>query len=365
MVRAGQPSGSAYVTLTITTMESVEHVVIGAGPAGLRAAQVLAESGREVLVLEKNAEIGPKTCAGGLSRKAVRELQALCLPTDVGLVLLAHASFAREQLVPLDARRAVIRTVARRTLGAYQAAWARLAGAEIRTTTPVSRIDLDARTLDAGGRAIRYRHLIGADGSASTVRRALRLPSPRNFYAAEFNVSDVRLPHLEVAYDSAVLTSGYFWIFPHEDYTSVGAGAHKGLVPPSHIRPYLERRLRGLHVDVGTTPYEGATIEVEHHGFDFAGGVHLAGDAAGVASGLTGEGIYAALVTGEEVARRILEPGYPRPKTRAWMRMKRAHDAIGRLWLRRTPRELSFAALPWLCSQPTTKRWVSAFFLEG
>ena len=42
-------------------MESVEHLIVGGGPAGLRAAQVLAEAGREVLVLEKRAEIGPKT----------------------------------------------------------------------------------------------------------------------------------------------------------------------------------------------------------------------------------------------------------------------------------------------------------------
>ena len=39
-------------------MESVEHLIVGGGPAGLRAAQVLAEAGREVLVLEKRAQIG-------------------------------------------------------------------------------------------------------------------------------------------------------------------------------------------------------------------------------------------------------------------------------------------------------------------
>lgn len=346
-------------------METIEHVIVGAGPAGLRAAQVLAERGREVLVLEKNAEIGPKTCAGGLSRKAVRELEALRLPDAVGLRLLVHASFPREGLVPLDPVRAIVRTVARRTLGAFQAVCALGAGAEIRTGTPVSRIDFDTRTLDAGGRPLRYRHLIGADGSASAVRRALRLPSPRAFYAGEFNVQGVRLPHLLVEHDGDVLANGYFWIFPHECYTSIGAGAHKGIVPPSRIRPYLQQRLRALCVDADGTPYEGATIEVEHHGFDFPKGVHLVGDAAGVASGLTGEGIYAALVTGEEVARRILEPRYPSPKTRAWLRLKRVHDALGRLWMRRRPRDLSFAVLPWLCVQRLTKPWLSAFFLEG
>ncbi len=347
-------------------METIEHVIVGAGPAGLRAAQVLAQAGREVLVLEKNDEVGPKTCAGGLSRKAVRELRALGLPHDAGVDLLAHAVFPdSDRLVPLDPRHGVVRTLSRRRLGQFQAAWVRAAGAEIRTCAAVSRIDLDARTLEVGGARIRWRRLIGADGSRSTVRRALGVPSPRVFFAAEYNVPGLLLEHLAVSNDSTGLASGYFWVFPHEDYTSVGAGIHKALIPPTSLRPYIDRRMRALGVDPGDTPYEGATIEIAHPGFDFPNGVHLVGDAAGTASGLTAEGIYAALVTGEETALRILEPGRPSPKTRAWLRTKRLHDAIGRAWARRRLRDLSFAALPALCRIPPTRRWISMLFLEG
>ncbi len=66
-----------------------------------------------------------------------------------------------------------------------------------------------------------------------------------------------------------------------------------------------------------------------------------------------------------EVARRILDPRYPKPKTRAWLRTKRLHDAVGRLWLRRPPRELSLRALSALCRRPAARRRVSAFFLDG
>ena len=45
-------------------MEGIEHLILGAGPAGLRAAQVLAGTGREVLVLEKHPEIGPRPAPG-------------------------------------------------------------------------------------------------------------------------------------------------------------------------------------------------------------------------------------------------------------------------------------------------------------
>lgn len=345
-------------------MERVEHIVVGAGPAGLRAAQLLAEAGRDVLVLEKNEEVGPKTCGGGLSRKAVQELEALGLPRDAGIECLAHADF-HDAVVPLDPERAVIRTIARHRLGRHQLAWTRAAGAEVRTATPVSRIDRDARTLYAGDRPLRYDHLIGADGSGSVVRRALGVRSPRAFFAGEFNIPGRHVPVLSVATDSAVLANGYFWIFPHEDYTCIGAGGDKHLAPPATIRPYLERRLEALGIDPGDTPFEGATVEIDHPGFDFPGGIHLVGDAAGTASGLTAEGIYAALITGEETARRILEPGYPSPKTRAWLRIKRIHDAVGRAWMRRRPRELSHALLPTLCKRPLTRRWLCTLFLEA
>lgn len=346
-------------------MESIEHVVVGAGPAGLRAAQVLAESGREVVVLERNARVGPKTCGGGLSTKAVRELEALGLPADEGLTSVAHASFRGEPATSLDPVHARIRTLSRERLGRYQAQWAEAAGAEIRTNAAVTRVDFETRIVTCDGKSFRYRHLVGADGSGSSVRRALGLPTPRVFFAGEYNVPGRHAFELAVAFDASALATGYFWIFPHEDYVCIGAGAHKAKTRPSTIRPYIERRMQALGIDPGDTPYEGAAIEVEFAGFHFPCNVHLVGDAAGLPSGLTAEGIYAALVSGEEVARRILEPAFPMPKTRQWLAVKRSHDRLGRIWLRRVALEASLSALSALCGAAFGKRWISAYFLEA
>ncbi|MBN1240519.1 MAG: NAD(P)/FAD-dependent oxidoreductase [Gammaproteobacteria bacterium] len=345
-------------------MDCVENLIVGAGPAGLRAAQVLAEAGREAVVLEKNSQVGPKTCGGGLSVKAVRELRALGLPADAGLTSVAHASFRGEPAAALDPEHARIVTLSRERLGRYQAEWAAAAGADVRIGTAVTRIDFAGRTVSYDGGALRYRNLIGADGSGSMVRRALGLDTPRAFFAGEYNVPGRRELPLHIAFQSDVLASGYFWVFPHETHVCIGAGAHKRKVRPSSIRPFIERRMAELGIDPGGTPYEGATVEVDFRGFHFPGGVHLVGDAAGTPSGLTAEGIYAALVTGEEVARCILEPGFPMPKTRHWLRVKRSHDRVGRVWLRRAPRELSLAAMPALCRRDPSRRWISAYFLE-
>jgi geranylgeranyl reductase len=343
--------------------ETIEIVIAGAGPAGLRAAQVLASAGRDVLVVERNSRVGPKTCAGGLSVKAVRELSALGLPGDAGLTTLATVAFGSGREAPLHPDGGLVRTIPRARLGALQASWARAAGASIVTGTELHDIDPAGRTAAVGGRRVRYTHLIGADGSSSRVRRALGLPISRSYFAGEFNVPGRRTAPLLVAFDPRRLASGYFWVFPHCDYTSIGAGAPTRLVRPAVVRRYLEERIARLGIDAPLPPFEAATIETRFAGFHFDHGVHLAGDAAGVASAVTGEGIYAALITGEEVARQILEPSYPAPKTRAWMRVKRAHDAIGRAWLSRPVREASLGAIHAALNTSWSQRWTTALFV--
>ncbi len=346
-------------------MEDVEHLIVGAGPAGLRAAQVLAEAGREVLVLEKRPEIGPKTCAGGLTVKTMDRLEQLGLPRDVALRSLGHVAFSGSRAVALDQELTVVYTMPRRQLGQYQLTWCRNAGAEVCAGVPVRDINLPGRTVACHGRRIRWRHLIGADGADSGVRRALGLPSPRAYFAAEYNVPGVRVEPLRVECDPAALKNGYFWVFPHAAYTSIGVVAPKHLVAPSALRRYLERRLDALGVSPGAAPFEGATLEVDFHGFHFDGQVHLVGDAAGVPSSLTAEGIYAALITGEEVARSILDPSYLTAASNSWLQVKRRHDRLARFMSWRAGRVAAFPALAALAWLRPARRTMAEWFLAG
>jgi len=346
-------------------VEQIENLVIGAGPAGLRTAQVLAEAGREVLVLEKNREVGPKTCAGGLTRKAVCELAALGLPVHLGLDSIGHVAFTGGTAHSLNTAASMVRTIPRRDLGQLQLAWALKAGAEVRVGTVATRLDLPARTVGAGDRTIRYDRLIGADGSDSGVRRALGLPHPRAYFAAEFNVPGLYLAPLRVECDPDTLLNGYFWVFPHACYTSIGAVAPKKLVAPAFIRRYLTARAQALGADLEDTRFEGAALEVSAAGFDFPGGVHLVGDAAGMPSSLTAEGIYAALVTGEETARRILDPTFPSPKTRSWLRVKRAHDRLAQALRYRPVRGAVLGGLARMATWHPASRRIAGWFLDG
>jgi flavin-dependent dehydrogenase len=345
-------------------VESVEHLIVGAGPAGLRAGQVLAEAGREVLVAEKRPEIGPKTCAGGLTTKTVALLRELGLPAEAGLSRGGWVAFGLGEAVELDPELTHVVTLSRRELGCYQAAWTRAAGAEVRAECAVRELDLAGHTAVVQGKRLRWRHLIGADGSDSAVRRALGLPYHRASFAAEYNLPGVRLEPPQVECDPA-LAGGYFWIFPHRDYTSIGAVAEKHTVPPPALRAYVDARLARLGLSSREARFEGATLEVEFHGLHFQGGVHLAGDAAGVPSSLTAEGIYSALLTGEEVAREILEPRYRSCRVARWLRVKRRHDHFAKLLRRRSVRAVALPLLARLSGWPPARRPMARWFLAG
>src|SRR3954447_24625057 len=57
-------------------------IVVGAGPAGSTAAYYLAQSGLDVLLLEKTSFPREKVCGDGLTPRAVHSLIGMGIPTD-------------------------------------------------------------------------------------------------------------------------------------------------------------------------------------------------------------------------------------------------------------------------------------------
>jgi geranylgeranyl reductase len=154
-------------------------------------------------------------------------------------------------------------------------------------------------------------------------------------------------------------------VFPHADYTSIGCGALKRQVPPRELHRILDRRMRELGFAPDAAPFEGATIELHYPGTTFRSGVHLVGDAAGLASPLTAEGIYPALVSGEEVARRILEPKYAMPRLRRWLHLKRQHHRLSGMLASLTLRKALLPVFARLGRMKAARRVVADFYVAG
>src|ERR1700751_3817364 len=62
--------------------DSADGLVVGAGPAGSSTAFHVAQSGLDVLVLEKSVFPREKVCGDGLTPRAVKQLVSMGIPLD-------------------------------------------------------------------------------------------------------------------------------------------------------------------------------------------------------------------------------------------------------------------------------------------
>jgi flavin-dependent dehydrogenase len=291
--------------------------IIGAGPAGARAAELLAAAGARVVMLDPKAP-WEKPCGGGLTASAFDEfpeLEQLKAAARRVTSIRVEAEWEEELVVPLDRP---IWILSRRTLGRWQLDRAVRAGAEhlpLRVTQ--IRRASGGWSLETSGRNVSVPLLLGADGAASLVRRAA---------APDF---DVELAPTRVAYpegpgstpDAVVLRfyagiAGYLWDFPRPDHRSVGIVVPNG----TWRRPRLDGEIDQYRTVSDATPDPGApragavigTALLGHGDYSAIAGEDFAllGDAAGLADPFTGEGIQNALRSADLFAQAWSE-GHP------------------------------------------------------
>ena len=99
-------------------MEKFDVVIIGAGPAGLSAAKILGEGGKEVVVLEKKEKIGLKICAGGLTFKDFEIGIPISLAERIFQSIKVH-SFGKT--IEVKREKPFVATISREMLGQWQA----------------------------------------------------------------------------------------------------------------------------------------------------------------------------------------------------------------------------------------------------
>lgn len=283
-------------------MEAFDVVIVGAGPAGLKCAETLGNSEYKVLVLEKNAEIGPKVCAGGLTRKSFEYLK---VPKSL---IESHSNTAylhiNNSVCKIKAPDYHIYTINRKTLGHWQLKkLKKYNNIEIRTKAKVSKIQKNHVVVD--NQKIFYKFLVGADGSASLVRRYLGLPSKNIALAFQYIIPKGKYRNFEIFLNSKLFSTWYSWIFPHKNYVSVGCVCNPGAISPAQLKNNFAKWLKLNQIDVTKARFEAFIINYDYRGHQFKN-IFLVGDTGGFASGLTGEGIYQAVVSGEGIGRIIL-----------------------------------------------------------
>lgn len=283
-------------------------LIIGAGPAGTSAAYDLVSAGYRVLLLDKKAFPRKKACAGGVTPKAMNlfrfdisgVVRSTCRSVRITPGGQAPFSIARPEPLCYMTRRQDL------DLLALEKAVEKGACFEtVRTVTSISRRPSHVAVRTEAG-LIQARFLIGADGANSRVRRLAGIPfRMKKCPALE---ADVRLDHPDrypMEFDFSRMPGGYYWIFPKDDHVNIGIFA---VEPGTGLkRSLLETYARERLGTCGLEAVKGYPIGVG--GYAYVPGpdrILLAGDAAGMAEGLLGEGIYFAVKTGQLAARAIL-----------------------------------------------------------
>jgi len=324
--------------------EEADVIVVGAGPSGATTAFYLAQSGLDVLLLEKSRFPREKVCGDGLTPRAVKTLVGMGISVteqdgwvrNKGLRVIGAgkrlelpwpelASYPGFGLV--RTRHDLDETLARRA----QQAGARLHEG-VTVTAPVrsertGRITgVVAKAADGGeDRTYRARVVVAADGNSSRLSVAMGLPkrddrplgvAVRTYYRTHRHDDDYLESWLDL-WDGDRLLPGYGWIFGMGDGTSnVGLGLLNTSAAFGHTdyHALLRKWLKGMPAEWGfteenrTQPIRGAALPM---GFNrtphYHQGLLLVGDAGGMVNPFNGEGIAYAMESGEILARTIVQ----------------------------------------------------------
>lgn len=302
-------------------------VVIGGGPGGLACATAAAAAGLKTLLLERRPRIGAKVCAGGITWNGLMktvpgELAERRFPVQ-------HLRTPRQRAT-IRATTPIIATVDRRILGQEMADRAYAAGAEIRLGYRLISLDGTSLTCEEIGsgrkESFRTHFVVGADGSSSLVRRSLGLPATAVGIGINYQIPG-DFPEMQWHLDASRFGSGYAWVFPHRNSASIGGYVDGRCMSAQRLQQNLLAWGDGLGYPLRQHRARAELINFDYRGHCF-GNIFLIGDAAGLASGLTGEGIYSAIVSGEAVADTLAGKGAGEERMARLLRNHRRHQRV-------------------------------------
>ena len=299
--------------------ESIDAIIIGAGPGGLSAARALADAGRSVLVLEEHATVGqPVHCTGLLGLDAFAELD---LPRETIRTVLRSARFrgAGGRTIAVDAQGVAAAVVDR---GAFDLALSRkalAAGAQLRCGHRAQSISIAstgvavaATTADGDVRQFRARACVLACGAQYRFNRQLGLGIPRAYLqSAQLETPFVPAEEVEIDLDRAIAPGGFGWMVPfaREGVPAARVGLMASSSAALRFASYAQALTKRFGLASGPS-MRSPRLKVLPLGpvrRTYGDRVLAVGDAAGLAKPTTGGGIYYSILSGEIAAGVLAE----------------------------------------------------------
>lgn len=285
-------------------------LVVGGGPAGAIAAEVVADGGGDTILIDKKDDPARSSACGGLvsvdawerlggrNRAIVNEIRGVLVHPPGGDDFELSSSEVKAYVIDRD------------RLNADLLSRAEDKGVRIRPKTGIFARDgseVKVRSIDGSReRTISSSVIIGADGPRSDVRRLFDLERPSELiYAiqAEMELEIFSNDYVEVFFGEEVASGFFGWIIPTTGGKSrVGLGTNDG--------EKLKQSFNNLLDKVGADyPEEFRTgvipIGIPDH--STGGSVITVGDAAGQVKPTTGGGLYPISITAELAGKAALK----------------------------------------------------------
>jgi flavin-dependent dehydrogenase len=328
-------------------MKQVDVVIIGAGPAGTVCGYLLKQAGISTLLVDHATFPRDKVCGGGLSARSWKMLDELIpgFKYEYNRVrkiqLTVNEKHRSDFELDIELRLVKRREFDNQLLEVYKSVGGQFqqGGFSRYDETPDGLVV----TLKSG-QQIECKYLVGADGSASSVRHFLANNHDNGYMILEQYVQKSPANTIELGLSRQYDNMGYYYRFPNSEFDAVGYGDVS--VTTDKFRQVLkqknipETKIRGCHMYLGNDyPLHDRVI--------------LIGDAGGFANRVTFEGIKAAFETARNAAEAI-KTGRPFREVNAYLFEKLAKEERFAQFIYK-PSSLKFVAI--LCHIPGAIKW--------